>query len=220
MKKVLLMMISVLALTSCSIGQMNVVDPSDNIVTKEYKLKPFEKIQMKGVGNVELIQSEEKSGLVELTAPDNYVEFYKFDSDGKKLTINFDKKLVNIQTKDVKIRVYTCDLIKLENSGAANINMDRLDTDIIEITNSGVGHITIGGVADNVQLINSGVGSIDASKLKALNVKASVSGVGSIDCYTSESIKGSVSGVGSLNYNGHPKQKETKRSGVGSINEL
>lgn len=220
MKKVLLMMISVLALTSCSIGQMNVVDPSDNIVTKEYKLKPFEKIQMKGVGNVELIQSEEKSGLVELTAPDNYVEFYKFESDGKKLTINFDKKLVNIQTKDVKIRVYTCDLIKLENSGAANINMDRLDTDIIEITNSGVGHITIGGVADNVQLINSGVGSIDASKLKALNVKASVSGVGSIDCYTSESIKGSVSGVGSLNYNGHPKQKETKRSGVGSINEL
>lgn len=220
MKKVLFMMISVLALTSCSIGQMNVVDPSDNIVTKEYKLKPFEKIQMKGVGNVELIQSEEKSGLVELTAPDNYVEFYKFESDGKKLTINFDKKLVNIQTKDVKIRVYTCDLIKLENSGAANINMDRLDTDIIEITNSGVGHITIGGVADNVQLINSGVGSIDASKLKALNVKASVSGVGSIDCYASESIKGSVSGVGSLNYNGHPKQKETKRTGVGSINEL
>ena len=220
MKKVLLMMISVLSLTSCSIGQMNVVDPSDNIVTKEYKLKPFERIQMKGVGNVELIQSEEKSGLVELTAPDNYVEFYEFESNGKKLTINFDKKLVNIQTKDVKIRVYTCDLIKLENSGAANINMDRLDTDIIEITNSGVGHIKIGGVADNVQLINSGVGSIDASKLKALNVKASVSGVGSIDCYASESIKGSVSGVGSLNYNGHPKHKDTKRSGVGSINEL
>ena len=220
MKKVLLMMISVLALTSCSIGQMNVVDPSDNIVTKEYKLKPFERIQMKGVGNVELIQSEEKSGLVELTAPDNYVEFYEFESNGKKLTINFDKKLVNIQTKDVQIRVYTCDLIKLENSGAANINMDRLDTDIIEITNSGVGHIKIGGVADNVQLINSGVGSIDASKLKALNVKASVSGVGSIDCYASESIKGSVSGVGSLNYNGHPKHKDTKRSGVGSINEL
>lgn len=86
--------------------------------------------------------------------------------------------------------------------------------------NSGVGHISIGGVADNVVLSNSGVGSIDASKLKALNVKASVSGVGSIDCYASESIRGSVSGVGSLNYGGHPKQKDTKRSGVGSINEL
>ena len=220
MKKVLLLMISVLALTSCSIGQMNMVDPSDNIVTKEYKLKPFEEVQMKGVGYVELIQSEEKSGLVELTAPDNYVEFYKFESDGKRLNISYAKKLVNIHTQGVKIRVYTCDLIKLENSGAASINMDSLDTDIIDILNSGVGHISIGGVADNVELRNSGVGSIDASKLKALNVKASVSGVGSIDCYASESIKGSVSGVGSLNYGGHPKQKDTKRSGVGSINEL
>ena len=220
MKKVLLLMISVLALTSCSIGQMNLVDPSDNIVTKEYKLKPFEEVKMKGVGHVELIQDEAKNGLVELTAPDNYVEFYKFESDGKKLTISFAKKSINIHTKDVKIRVYTCDLIKLENSGAASINMDSLDTDIIEIHNSGVGHISIGGVADNVVLSNSGVGSIDASKLKALNVKASVSGVGSIDCYASESLKGSVSGVGSLNYDGHPKQKETKRSGVGSINEL
>ena len=201
MKKVLLLMISVLALTSCSIGQMNMVDPSDNIVTKEYKLKPFEEVQMKGVGYVELIQSEEKSGLVELTAPDNYVEFYKFESDGKRLNISYAKKLVNIHTQGVKIRVYTCDLIKLENSGAASINMDSLDTDVIEI-------------------YNSGVGSIDASKLKALNVKARVSGVGSIDCYASESINGSVSGVGSLNYNGHPKHKETHRSGVGSINEL
>ena len=220
MKKVLLLMISVLALTSCSIGQMNMVDPSDNIVTKEYKLKPFEEVQMKGVGYVEVIQDEAKSGLVELTAPDNYVEFYKFESDGKRLNISYAKKLVNIHTQGVKIRVYTCDLIKLENSGAASINMDSLDTDIIEIANSGVGHISIGGVADNVVLSNSGVGSIDASKLKALNVKARVSGVGSIDCYASESINGSVSGVGSLNYNGHPKHKETHRSGVGSINEL
>ena len=220
MKKVLLLMISVLALTSCSIGQMNLVDPSDNIVTKEYKLKPFEEVKMKGVGHVELIQDEAKNGLVELTAPDNYVEFYKFESDGKGLKISFAKKSVNIHTQGVKIRVYTCDLIRLENSGAASINMDSLDTDIIEILNSGVGHISIGGVADNAELRNSGVGSIDASKLKALNVKASVSGVGSIDCYASESIKGSVSGVGSLNYGGHPKQKDTKRSGVGSINEL
>ena len=220
MKKVLLLMISVLALTSCGIGQMNMVDPSDNIVTKEYKLKPFEEVQMKGVGHVEMIQDEAKSGLVELTAPDNYVDFYKFESDGKRLNISFAKKLVNIHTQGVKIRVYTCDLIKLENSGAASINMDSLDTDIIDILNSGVGHISIGGVADNVELRNSGVGSIDASKLKALNVKARVSGVGSIDCYASESINGSVSGVGSLNYNGHPKHKDTHRSGVGSIKEL
>ena len=55
MKKVLLLMVNVLVLTSCGIGQMNLIDPSDNIVTKEYKLKPFEEVQMKGVGHVEVI---------------------------------------------------------------------------------------------------------------------------------------------------------------------
>ncbi|MBO4896600.1 MAG: DUF2807 domain-containing protein, partial [Prevotella sp.] len=62
--------------------------------------------------------------------------------------------------------------------------------------------------------------SIEASQLKALNVKASVSGVGSIECYASESIEGRVSGVGSLEYGGHPKKKDTHRSGIGSINEI
>ena len=217
-------MVCVLALTACRIDlngwDTNLVEPSDNIVTKEYKLKPFEEVKMKGVGHVELVQSETKSGTVELTAPDNYVEYYKFESDGKRLNISFTKRSINIHTKGVNIRVYTCDLLRLENSGAANINMDSLDTDRIAIVNSGVGHISIGGVADDVELVNSGVGSIDAGKLKALNVKAKVSGVGSIDCYASQSIVGRVSGVGSLNYDGHPKQKETKRTGVGSINEM
>lgn len=224
MKKVALLMMSVLALTSCKLDlkgwESNLIEESDNVITKEYKLTPFEEVKMRGVGHVELIQSDTKNGVVELTAPDNYIEFYQFESDGKKLDISFTKKAINIHTRNVKIRVYTTDLIKLENSGAASINMDSLDTDKINIKNSGVGSITIKGVADDVELTNSGVGSIDTGGLKALNVTANVSGVGSIECYASESIEGRVSGVGSLNYSGHPKHKNTKRTGVGSINEM
>ena len=98
--------------------------------------------------------------------------------------------------------------------------MDSLDTDRIEIINSGVGSIAISGLADNVTLQNSGVGSINAENLKALNVKANVSGVGSITCYASEKIEGKVSGVGSLKYAGNPKHKDNKRTGVGSISEM
>ena len=116
--------------------------------------------------------------------------------------------------------MYTSDLIKIQNSGAANINMEKLDTDQMEILNSGVGSITISGIADNVELTTSGVGSINASYLKALNVKARVSGVGSIECYASEKIEGRVSGVGSLRYAGNPKVKDTNRTGVGSISEM
>ena len=225
MKKVLFLMMSVFALTSCKIdlkdwNSTNLIEASDNVVTKEYKLKPFEKVHMRCVGAVELIQDEKKSGTVELTAPENYIELYKFENNGNELEINFAKQHINIHTRNVKIKVYTNDLLALKNSGASSIKMDSLDTDKIEIVNSGVGSITIGGLADDVTLHNSGVGSINAENLKALNVKANVSGVGSITCYASERIEGKVTGVGSLKYAGNPKHKDNHRTGVGSISEM
>ena len=218
------MIACLMALTACQMDLNNwnskTLKASKNIVTKEYHLTPFEEVELSCVGAVELIQSESKDGVVELTAPDNYIDLYKFTSDGKKLDIDYAKRGVNIHNKYVKIKVYTTDLIKLENSGAATIKMDSLDTDRIEIENSGVGDIKIGGIADEAELICSGVGSIHAGQLKALKVKAEVSGVGSIECYASEEIDGGVSGVGSLKYHGHPKQKKTSRSGIGSISEI
>ena len=224
MKKVLFLMMSILALTSCKVDlkgwDTNLIEESGKVITKEYKLKPFEEVHMRCVGAVEIIQDEKKSGTVELTAPENYIELYKFENNGDELEINFAKQHVNIHTQNVKIKVYTNDLLALKNSGASSIKMDSLDTDKIDIVNSGVGSITIGGLADNVKLQNSGVGSINAEKLKALNVKANVSGVGSITCYSSEKIEGRVSGVGSLKYAGNPNHKDTKRTGVGSIGEM
>ena len=225
MKKVLFLMMSVFALTSCKIdlkdwNSTNLIEASDNVVTKEYKLKPFEKVHMRCVGAVELIQDEKKSGTVELTAPENYIELSKFENNGNELEIDFAKQHINIHTRNVKIKVYTNDLLALKNSGASSIRMDSLDTDKIEIVNSGVGSITIGGLADDVTLHNSGVGSINAENLKALNVKANVSGVGSITCYASERIEGKVTGVGSLKYAGNPKHKDNHRTGVGSISEM
>lgn len=224
MQRVLILLVCVAALTSCSVNMngwnTEQIDPSNNIVTKDFKLKPFEKVNMRCVGAVELVQSEAKDGIVEITAPDNYIELYQLESDHAELNIDFTRHGINIQAKQVRIKIYTNDLTKIHNSGAANIWMEKLDTDKIEILNSGVGEIRVSGITDDAKLVCSGVGSIDAEHLKALNVVANVSGVGSITCHASESIEGSVSGVGSLKYAGTPKHKDTHRSGVGSITAL
>ena len=226
MKKLIYLAVAtvVMALTSCKFDLNklggDLIDPSDNIITKEYKLTAFEEVDMTGVGHVQLIQSDTKNGVVELTAPDNYIDLYKFESQGGKLRIGFTKSNINIHTKNVEIKVYTTDLIKIRNSGASHISMDSLDTDKLDIINSGVGEIDVCGIADDVVINNSGVGAVIAHNLKALNVKASVSGVGSVECYASESLDASVSGVGSLRYRGTPKHKSTHRSGVGSISEM
>ena len=240
MKKVLFLTICVLALTACKteFGTWN-LQPSETTVTKEYKLKPFEEVAMHCVGSVELIQSDAKNGTVELTAPDNFVEYIQFDSKNGKLNIKSTLRKLSMESEYIKIKVYTSDLIKLTNSGVSRISMGSLDTDRLYINNSGagsieinkiiadevratcsgVGSITVKGQTINADLTCSGVGSIEAGDLKAKNVKALVSGVGSINCYAKEKIDGNVTGVGSLNYGGHPAHKSTSRPGIGSINE-
>ena len=154
MKKVLLLIACVMAFSSCTFGEWSLA-PSENIVTKDYQLSSFEEIAMHCVGNVEVIQDKAKNGLVQLTAPDNFVEYITFESKNSRLDIRSTLKRLNMDGGQIKIKVYTTDLIKLTNSGVSRIAMDSLDTDKLEITNSGVGEIAVSGIADDVELRNA-----------------------------------------------------------------
>ena len=126
MRKILLLVVCVMTLAACSNVQVmgyEKVDASENIVAETYNLKPFEKIDVKGVANVEIIQNEEKNGVVELKAPDNYIDLFKFDSKDGRLVIDLAKK-VNIDVRNVLITVYTSDLIALTNSGVSHVSME------------------------------------------------------------------------------------------------
>ncbi|MBQ9216142.1 MAG: DUF2807 domain-containing protein [Prevotella sp.] len=244
MKKSVLALASVvIALSSCSINVngLNKIKPSDNIVKKEYKLDKFNEVTTHVVGNIKLIQSEEKDGLVELSAPENYIELFSIKSKGEKLEISYAKNNLNLEGKNVNITVYTSDLLKIKNSGVASISLDSLDTDELDVENSGVGtiklnkiqadkisvkcsgvgDIAIDGVTQEADLTCSGVGNIKAQGLKANKANANVSGVGGITCYASEYLDGKVTGVGSLRYDGHPKEKKLNKPGfTGNISEL
>ena len=244
MKKGLLLMIGVMALTACivRVGNWNskTIAASDNIVSKEYRLSAFEGVAMQCMGNVELIQNDTIDGVVELTAPDNYMELYQFESKEGKLNISFTKDNINIDSEHVTIKVYTSNLTRVQNSGEASMSMDSLLTDRLEVSNSGVGSfklknimasdvtlrcsgvgsISISGQCDKADMTCSGVGSINAENLKSLNTKAHVSGVGSISCYASEYLDGSVTGVGSLKYAGNPKKVDKNNPTTGDITAI
>jgi hypothetical protein len=241
-KSILLMVVVMMALTSCRfhVNGIDIIDASDNIVEKEYKLDKFNEVATHVVANVKLVQSETKDGHVILSAPDNYIDLFSFESEGEKLDIRFIRNNVNIHTEHVTITVYTSDLLKIKNTGAAEITLDSLDTDNLEVTNTGVGSFRLNKVlADNVcvkcngvgsisidgetkdaDLSCSGVGSINAEELRSNNVKARVTGVGSISCYASESIDGKVTGIGGLKYAGHPKKKDLNKPTLGGISEI
>ena len=242
-KSMFLALVCTVLMTSCKIelNPPTIIEPSSNIVKNEYKLKSFDELEVDLTANVKFIQSKDKDCRVVLSCPDNYVELIGFDQhDAGELKIHFLRDNVNIHAENVDITVYSPNLKKLENSGVASLEIDKLNSYELEVENSGVGGIYLSGlevehleaecsgvggielkgIANRADLDCSGVGSIKAGELKAKHVKAEVSGVGGITCYASESIRGDVNGVGSLKYGGTPKDKELKRSGVGDITEF
>ena len=242
MKKMMFLSLlcSLMLLTSCKLQFDNVIEPSNNIVSREYTLKrPFDKVDIDVIANVKFLQIPDSNYRVVLSCPDNYVELFKFNSENSELEVEFVRNNVNIDAENVDITIYAPSLRKLENDGVASVEIDRLAGDELKVENSGVGKIYVQGLklrkldaecsgvggmelageAEEVGLECSGVGGIDAMQLKGKYVQAEVSGVGSVKCFASESIKGTVSGVGSLTFGGHPHQQSVSRTGVGGINE-
>lgn len=244
-KNVIMLLVGLVLLTACkfesiSFGDGRKIEPSKNIVKNEYRQKAFKEVDVDVVANVKFIQSSADDYRVVLSCPDNYVELFSFETDGDELKVKFREQNVNIEGRNVDVTVYSPQLRKLENSGVANVEIDRLTADELELENSGVGSLylsglvvdrleadcsgvgsmTLQGEAGSAQLECSGVGSIKAERLVAKTVKAEVSGVGGIKCHATERIDGDVSGVGSLSYAGKPQQKNLQRSGVGGISEI
>ena len=233
-----------LLLSSCHIGDIKInggsqIEPSANIVKKEYPMSDFDKIDVDVIANVKYIQTNDRPRVV-LSAPDNYIELFEFDVESHKLSLEFCRSNVNIDAENVDITIYSSTLRGLENDGLANIEISRLKTDRLDVENSGVGsmflsgltvgeleaecsgvgNIELSGTAKKATLDCSGVGSIKAQGLKANEVKGDVSGVGSIHCYAVDYIDAEVSGVGSLQYGGNPERKELRRTGVGNISPM
>ena len=144
------------------------------------------------VGNIQLVQSEQSR--VTLSAPENYIDFFEFENENGELEIKYKKDNVSFKSDNITIIIYTPTLKKIKNSGAADIRMDSLTTDELDIENSGVGtfdlaqikarkvdvkcsgvgNITLSGESAEAELRCSGVGNINAKNLKANEVDANV----------------------------------------------
>ena len=152
MKKVLslvaLAVCSVFVLNSCvevnmsSMGKK--IKPSSNIITVQHQQKAFEEIDLSVVASVEFVQSEESK--VVLTAPDNYIELFKFENRDNELDVSFTRRNINIEGKNVHITIYSPRLTRFENSGVSNVHIKKLNTESLKIDNSGVGNMRIEGL--------------------------------------------------------------------------
>lgn len=109
------------------------------------------------------------------------------------------------------------ELVELNVSGSADVEVSDLKQSRLMIRVSGAGDVEASGRVEELVIDVSGAGDVDTRNLKARQAAVSVSGAGDVWVYAEHAILVSTSGAGDVKVYGQPPEREQRVSGVGSV---
>ncbi len=236
MKRILLLMTSMLlmcALDSCAggDGQANnvvnfftggeTINASENYVTKNIPVKPFDKIVVTGSLDVEFTQDAGKHQ-VDIYTSDNVVDLIDVYSKSSTLYFSF-KKNVKVSYKKLKIYVKgkTLQAVTLKGSGDFTFKND-FKGDALDITLIGSGDIDGNSItcSQDINVSLSGSGDINFNSLKANAAELMLAGSGDIGIKNINAtyVNANVAGSGDIELHGKTKKADYTVAGSGDLN--
>ena len=214
------------------------IQGSGNVTKQQRSITAFEKIEIaSGPFTVHLSQGDIER--VEVEIDDNLQQYVDVRNEGNKLVLDVLNKVKFGKTSknNIYVTLKNIDLLSVSgvskvkttnplNGGSLALNASGVFDGELEVVCekldavlSGVGNLELRGRATELNVRQSGVGSLNAKMLIAGKVDVSNSGVGSVSIHATEELSMSNSGVGSINYSGDAIIKTIQTSGVGKINK-
>ena len=194
-------------------GQSKGVKGSDDLVTEERDVKPFNKIVTSGAYDITVVVGEKQS--VKITFDDNLVEIVQTEVKGKTLRIFSDKSYRS--QHDCLIEITVPELKEVVAKGSGDIVIENLKGDFFEYDLRGSGDVELGGEVDELEINLAGSGDIDTRNLIAKDAFVAIRGSGDVRVYASDSFDGAVYGSGDIDFYGNPDNVSKHIAGSGSI---
>jgi hypothetical protein len=182
--------------------------------TQTREVASFHTVDLAGSNNVVIRVGEKQSVVVR--ADDNLLDRVTTEVQSGKLVIaNPPGSFTTKSPMSVEVDVPTLDAVAL--SGSGNIVVTGIDAERLEVTLPGSGTLTGEGTATRLDVTVGGSGIAQFTRLVANDVRAVVSGSGSIFVTATKSLDGSVSGSGAILYSGNPPDVTKNVTGSGAI---
>jgi RNA polymerase sigma factor (sigma-70 family) len=192
-----------------------IIEGSGNIITETRKISGVGGIKFTMVGNVTIKQSGREA--LTITGDDNILKLIDSNVDESTLTLSLNKKDINLRpSQKIEFVVEVKSLSKLEQFGAADMNLIDFNGKELTVLNGGAGNVKLSGKATKLHLDLSGAGNMNAEKFAAKDVVVDLKGAGDIQVQASDSLEANIFGAGSIHYHGSPNVKKTIR-GAGSV---
>lgn len=182
--------------------------------TQVRNVAAFNSIELAG-SNKLVIRIGEKQSVV-VRADNNLLDRVTTEVRSGKLVIaNTPGSFTPKSPMSVEANVPTLNALTLTGSG--NIVVNDIEAESLEVSLPGSGTLTGSGTATRLDVTVSGSGTMQFPRLVANDVRAVVSGSGSIVITATESLDASVSGSGAILYAGNPQDVTKSVTGTGAI---
>lgn len=227
-----------LSTTSCQKdGWLSCKKANGEMTTETRDVSAFDKIHLKGSGDVILIQDQTKSAaIVTVEASSNVMD--RIETEVKSGELILSSKCIKGKN-DITYTITVDDLSKVAISGSGTVTTNNLfELDDLELSISGSGDMKFDTEANDLKADISGSGDMDLNgSTEVLDISISGSGrvkafdMPATDCYVSVSGSGdcsvfvngmldiSISGSGNVVYDGSPTSFHSNTSGSGSVSK-
>lgn len=149
---------------------------------------------------------------VVITGDDNVVPLIKVEPYGHVLKIRMPGIFINATAR---VQVDSPDISSASAIGSGPLELRNLNAKDFKVSSDGAGNVTVSGACENLELILTGSGDIDASKLKCTAASVLLEGAGNATVAPKQHLQVSLTGSGNVICIGKPPSvtKEIKGSG-------
>lgn len=230
-----LLAIAILLLSGC-ISRSD--ESSDNILTETIDIDDVTELSINGIIDLRLSQGDSPS--LEIQGEQDAIDGLEINTSGKRLTITYEPEsnfFLNIKTPRVILTL--ADLTELQFDGVGNFVMDNdFKVENLKIRGSGIGNIELSldaqsigarfdmmgkvkltGSVESMNIINDGIGQIDAGQMIAQNLSLTSSGIGKVGVHCENELEIFMNGIGSVTYSGNPTITKREINGIGKVSQ-
>ena len=239
LKTTLIACLTLFTLSNCNAQWGKKIKGNGNKTTVTRSTSDYDAIKLAGSMDFELVKGKE--GDIKLTGDSNLLKYIITESDGKTLTVRFEKNINIKYSKNNSIKisipfedissvtlsgsgdVVNTSIIKADDfmtkmSGSGDITLN-VKANTIKATVTGSGDVTLMGSVKDLEAKVTGSGDFHGRKLSSQNTTAKVTGSGTIATNTSNNLNARVTGSGDINYSGNPTNVDKKIIGSGDISK-
>lgn len=229
-----LLIIGLRLMTACGV---RTIQGSGDVVTESRDVSGFDGVSHTGIGQVIITQGGEESLTIE--ADDYLMQYITSEVNGGTLELGFKDGVRIDPTPSIVFRVSVKNLTAIDSVGTGLIEMEKLNTDQLELATTGTGSITIdeltasdlmvaaegtgtinlAGTVESQEVERVGTGDYDAPNLESRTASVNNTGTGSVVIWVLDSLDVVITGVGDVSYFGSPSVTESI-TGTGGLTSL